>query len=150
MKPIRVTNIVTRMIVGGAQETVYLSCREIDQERFPSTIVSGAQTGPEGTLIEACRAEGIEVRIEPSLVRELHPVKDPIAVARLTDLLRREQPDIVHTHSSKAGIVGRVAARLAGIKHVVHSAHGWAFNPTQSPVRRSLYETIERGAGWPS
>jgi glycosyltransferase involved in cell wall biosynthesis len=148
MKPIRVTNIVTRMIVGGAQETVYLSCREIDQQRYPSTIVSGAETGTEGTLIEACRSEGIELVIEPSLVRELHPIKDPIAVARLTDLLRRERPDIVHTHSSKAGIVGRAAARLAGIKHVVHSAHGWAFNPTQSPARRSLYETLERGAGF--
>jgi len=135
------------MIVGGAQETVYVTCALIDQARFPSEIITGPQTGAEGSLIEASRERGIPLRIEPSLVRELHPLKDPLAVARLAALFRREKPDIVHTHSSKAGIVGRVAARIAGVRHVVHSAHGWAFNPHQPGLERSLYQTLERSVG---
>lgn len=147
MRPIRVSNVITRMIVGGAQETVYVTCALIDQERYPSEIITGPQTGAEGTLIEACRERGIPLRIEPSIVRELHPLKDPVAVARLTAMFRREKPDIVHTHSSKAGIVGRIAARLAGVPHVVHSAHGWAFNPHQPGLERSFYQTLERSVG---
>jgi glycosyltransferase involved in cell wall biosynthesis len=148
MRPIRVTNVITRMIVGGAQETVFVTCALIDQARYPSEIISGSQTGAEGTLIEACHERGIRLRLEPTLVRELDPRKDASAVARLTAIFRREKPDIVHTHSSKAGIVGRVAARLAGVRHVVHSAHGWAFNPHQPGLERLLYQTLERSVGW--
>jgi glycosyltransferase involved in cell wall biosynthesis len=147
MRPIRVTNVITRMIVGGAQETVYVTCALIDQARYPSEIITGPQAGAEGTLIEACRDKGIPIRIEPTLVRELHPLKDPAAIARLAAIFRREKPDIVHTHSSKAGIVGRAAARLAGVRHVVHSAHGWAFNATQPAAERAFYQWVERTVG---
>jgi glycosyltransferase involved in cell wall biosynthesis len=146
-RPFRITNVITRMNVGGAQETVYLTCALIDQQRYPSGILCGAQTGGGETLIAATRERGIPLRIEPSLVRELNPIMDPLAVARLTAIFRRDRPDIVHTHSSKAGIVGRVAARLAGVRHVVHSAHGWAFNQHQSGLERSLYQTLERSVG---
>jgi glycosyltransferase involved in cell wall biosynthesis len=143
-RPIRVLHLITRMIVGGAQENTMLSCALIDRDRFPSEIVCGPQTGSEGELHTETRNRGVRLRIEPSLVREIHPLKDVLALVRLTRLLRRERYDVVHTHSSKAGILGRLAARLAGVPVVVHTVHGWAFTPGQSwPVYR-LYVWLER------
>ncbi|MEO6462159.1 MAG: glycosyltransferase, partial [Candidatus Eisenbacteria bacterium] len=144
MKPIRVTNVITRMIVGGAQETALLTCALIDRERFPSSIVCGPQTGSEGDLFAECAARGVPLEVEPSLVREVSPLKDALCVARLVARFRRTRPDIVHTHSSKAGIVGRAAARGAGVPVVIQTVHGWGFNPLQGAVERALYVGLER------
>lgn len=144
MKPIKVVHIITRLIVGGAQENTVLSCALIDPSRFPSLIIVGPQTGSEGELFTEARARGIEIIVEPSLVREVHPLKDAWSVPRLVMHLKGLRPDIVHTHSSKAGIVGRVAARLAGVPRVVHTIHGWGFRPRQAWQERSLYQTLER------
>ena len=144
MRPLRVLHVITRMVVGGAQENTLLSCALIDRERFPSEIVSGVETGSEGSLHEDAAARGVAVRLEPALVREVHPVKDPLALARLVGLYRSLRPDVVHTHTSKAGILGRVAARMARVPVVIHTAHGWGFHPLQSPPVRRAYEEAER------
>ena len=143
-RPIRALQIITRMILGGAQETVMLSSSMLDRHAFDCELLTGPQTGPEGELITDTRARGVTVHIEPSLVREIHPWKDLLAVIRLTRFLRRGRYDVVHTHSSKAGIVGRIAARLAGVPVVVHTAHGWGFHPHQHPLVRGLYVQLER------
>jgi glycosyltransferase involved in cell wall biosynthesis len=143
-RPIRVVNVITRWIVGGAQETVLDSCARFDPTRIESLVITGPQTGSEGELFGEARSLGVDVLVEPSLVRELHPVKDPVCVLRLAAHFRRLEPDIVHTHTSKAGIVGRVAARLAGVPRVVHTAHGWGFHPRQGWAGRVFYEGIER------
>ena len=144
MKPIRVLHVITRFIVGGAQETALLYCALIDRKRFPSEILTGPQTGSEGDLFGEARTRGVRVHLEPMLVREVNPLKDPIAVVRLAAFFRRFRPDVVHTHSSKAGIVGRVAARLAGVPHVVHTVHGWGFHTEQTWKERFTYQTLER------
>jgi glycosyltransferase involved in cell wall biosynthesis len=126
------------MIVGGAQENTMLSCALVDRARFPSELLSGPETGSEGELHGETRARGVTHHLEPALVRALHPVKDAIA------LLRRGRWDIVHTHSSKAGILGRIAARLAGVPHVVHTVHGWGFTPGQPAHLYRLYVALER------
>ncbi len=143
-RPIRVLQVITRMIVGGAQETVMLASAMVDRARFPSDLLTGPQTGPEGELQSDTRARGVRVFIEPSLVREIHPWKDLVALIRLTRFLRRNRYDVVHTHSSKAGILGRIAARLAGVPVVVHTAHGWGFHPHQPPIVRGFYIMLER------
>lgn len=143
-RPLRVLHLITRMIVGGAQETVILSCSLIDRSRFPSEILSGPETGVEGELHGESAARGVRLRIEPSLVRRVHPWLDLVALARITRLLRRERYDIVHTHSSKAGIIGRLAAALARVPVVVHTAHGWSFNPAQSRLAYRTYVQLER------
>jgi glycosyltransferase involved in cell wall biosynthesis len=142
--PVRVLHLVTRMIVGGAQENTMLSCALIDRARFPSEIICGPETGAEGELHTETAARGVRLRIEPSLIRAIHPWKDLVALVRLTRLLRRERFDVVHTHSSKAGILGRIAARLAGTPMVIHTVHGWAFNPGQSRAVFGLYVWLER------
>jgi glycosyltransferase involved in cell wall biosynthesis len=144
VRPIRVVHVITRLIVGGAQENTVLSCALIDRARFPSDIVVGPQTGPEGELFTEARARGLDVHLEPTLVREVSPAKDALSVAKLAGWFRRLEPDVVHTHSSKAGITGRVAARLAGVRSVVHTVHGWGFNPEQPSRERTLYENLER------
>jgi glycosyltransferase involved in cell wall biosynthesis len=143
-RPIRVLHIITRMIVGGAQENTMLSCALIDPQRYPSDLLCGPETGAEGSLHEECRARGVRVHIEPSLVRRVHPWLDLVATVRLTQFIRRGRYDVVHTHSSKAGIVGRVAARLAGTPVIIHTAHGWAFTRRDSPAHRALWVFLER------
>lgn len=143
-RPLRVLHVITRMIVGGAQENTMLSCALIDRTRFASTILTGAETGVEGELHSESRARGIEVAVEPSLVRRLSPWHDLVATLKLWRTMKRGGYDIVHTHSSKAGILGRIAARLAGVPVIVHTTHGWGFNSHQPPHIYWLYVWLER------
>lgn len=142
-RPVRVLHVITRMIVGGAQENTMLSCALVDRARFPSELLSGIETGSEGELHTETRARGVVHHLEPSLVRALHPLKDLVALWRLWRFLRRGRWDVVHTHSSKAGILGRLAARMAGVPHVVHTVHGWGFTPGQSAPVHALYVFLE-------
>lgn len=143
-RPLRVLHIITRMIVGGAQENTMLSCALIDRARFPSEILTGPQTGTEGELHTETRARGVTLHVEPALVREVAPIKDLVALGRLAGFIRRGRYDVVHTHSAKAGILGRIAARLAGAPVVVHTMHGLPFNPEQSKLVFRLNVWLER------
>jgi glycosyltransferase involved in cell wall biosynthesis len=139
-----VLHVITRMIVGGAQENTMLSCALIDPERFESEIVSGPDTGDEGSLDEACRARGVRIVREPALVRPPHPARDALAILRLATHIRRGRFDVVHTHTSKAGILGRLAAWLARAPVVIHTAHGWSFSREDSARTRGAWIRLER------
>ncbi len=141
----RVAHIITRLIVGGAQENTVFTVRGLTRMGYEVDLLSGPDRGPEGDLRDF--AECPPVIWVPSLTRNLHPVKDIQALCQLTRLLRRGRYDLVHTHSSKAGILGRIAARLAGVPHVVHTVHGLAFDPYQPFWRNALYGLLERGCG---
>lgn len=125
---LRVLNIITRMILGGAQETALLQAALLDRERFACEILTGPETGSEGSLHEAVLARGIPLHVEPALVRAVRPWDDARALGRIETRLRAGSWDVVHTHTSKAGVLGRIAARRAGVPVVVHTAHGWAFH----------------------
>ena len=144
MTRIPVLHIITRLIVGGAQEHTMLTAALLDPDRYAVDIVSGPQTGSEGSLIEEVRAHGIPLTIEPALVREVNPLKDLQALFRLTGFIRRGRYTIVHTNSSKAGILGRWAARLAGTPVIVHTVHGWGHHERQHPLVRRFYILLER------
>jgi glycosyltransferase involved in cell wall biosynthesis len=111
-------------------------------------IVSGPQTGPEGSLIEEVRQRGIPLTILPSMRRELSPLNDLRVIGQLRQLMTAENGrpryDIVHTHSSKAGVVGRIAAAWAKVPLIVHTVHGWSFHDQMPPGRRGLYVALER------
>ncbi|MCW2606207.1 MAG: kanF [Frankiales bacterium] len=137
----RVAHVITRMIVGGAQETVLLAAalaRQVDP-----VVLTGPQTGPEGSLLGQCRERGVEVVLVPELVREVDPRRDLASVPALVRALRGTGADLVHTHSSKAGVVGRVAARRAGLP-AVHTVHGWPFHDHQRASVRRLWQGVER------
>jgi glycosyltransferase involved in cell wall biosynthesis len=129
----RVCHVITCLELGGAQENTLHTVRTL---RPP--FQAGLLAGPGGLLDEEARRT-IEVEFVPSLVRPIRPWRDLQAIADLTRRFRRLAPDIVHTHSSKAGMVGRLAARAAGVPIVVHSIHGFGWNDRQpAPLRGAL------------
>jgi glycosyltransferase involved in cell wall biosynthesis len=132
------------MIVGGAQETVLLAAALADRSRFDSVVVCGPQTGSEGSLHDEVRRRGIELVVVPELVREVAPLTDLRAVPALTRVFRDLSVDVVHTNSSKAGIVGRVAARRARVPRVLHTVHGWPFHEHQPFAVRWVWQELER------
>jgi glycosyltransferase involved in cell wall biosynthesis len=151
--PIRVLHPITRLIVGGAQENTMITADTLAHApeyagRYRVDVVSGSETGPEGSLIEEVRARGVPLTIIPSLRRALDPLSDVRAYRALVRLMRapRGGPayDIVHTHSSKAGVLGRLAARAARVPVVVHTVHGWSFHDRMPPGRRATYVALER------
>jgi glycosyltransferase involved in cell wall biosynthesis len=134
------------MIVGGAQETVLLAAALADRSRFDPVVVTGPQTGPEGSLHEQLAERGVEVVVLPELVREISPLVEVRAVGALARVLRHLRPDVVHTNSSKAGIVGRLAARRTAVPRVLHTVHGWPFHGHQSAAASAAWRTLERRA----
>ncbi len=149
VRPLRILNVITRMIVGGAQETVLLACALVDRERFSCEILTGPQTGSESELHGETRARGIPLHVEPAMLRELHALQDPLALMRVARFIRRGGYDIVHTHTAKAGVLGRIAARMAGVPVVVHTVHGWEFQAAEHGRLSRLYLELERWlAAW--
>ena len=125
---VRILHIITRLILGGAQEnTLYTVIGQQQHPDFRVTLLVGVDDGTEGSLEEKARAEGVDLMILPSLIRPIRPLTDVWATWQLYRLMKAGRYDIVHTHSSKAGIVGRVAARLAGVPIVVHTLHSLVF-----------------------
>ncbi|ADB18868.1 glycosyl transferase group 1 [Pirellula staleyi DSM 6068] len=143
----RVCHIITRMIVGGAQENTLYNCRDlIEQYHDDVLLLTGPSLGPEGSLLEQGRGVAVPTEVIPSLRRSIHPWHDLQAYRAIRRSLARYRPDVVHTHSAKAGILGRFAAWSLGIPAIVHTVHGAPFYPTQSYVTRTFYQMCERSA----
>ena len=140
----RTLHIITRLIVGGAQENTLYTAEILNRKGYRVDVLIGPQAGPEGSLIENAKRRNIPLFIEKSLVREINPIKDLICLLRLARFIRRQRYDIVHTHSSKAGILGRWAAWLAGCPIIVHTVHGWGFHDYQQSWLRFIYIALER------
>jgi glycosyltransferase involved in cell wall biosynthesis len=141
-EPIRVLHIITRMIVGGAQENTLLSVEGLDQlPGMEVTLVSGIDRGPEGDLLARARRT-TRLIVVPELCRNISPLADLKALRKLYRLIREGRYHIVHTHSSKAGVLGRIAARLAGTPLVVHTLHSLVFHDYQPwVVNRAWWAT---------
>lgn len=139
--PLSILHISTRLILGGSQENTVLSCE--GQARLGHTLhlAFGPIYGPEGSLLERVDTfrsfddRRIATHVVPDLVRQLHPIRDPRALKQLESLIGDLRPDIVHTHSSKAGILGRLAAWNVRTRSgkprpaIVHTIHGPPFMP---------------------
>src|ERR1043166_5698687 len=144
----RVTHVITRLIVGGAQENTVgtvLGLRE--RADVHVELISGPTTGREGSLESAFAASPEVLAIAPALVRPVHPWKDALAYGQLVRMLRARKPDIVHTHSGKAGVLGRLAARRAGVPVIIHTIHGPSFGDFQGALPNALFRAAERHAG---
>ena len=147
MNRIRVVHVITRLILGGAQENTLLTVEGLDRmPEYEVALISGPAVGPEGELVERARRNKVNLLIVPQMQRAIHPVRDAITLAKLARLYRRLNPHIVHTHSSKAGILGRAAARLAGVPIILHTIHGLPFHPYESGLNNLLYRKLERRA----
>ncbi|MGH3445189.1 MAG: glycosyltransferase, partial [Nocardioidaceae bacterium] len=136
---IEVAQIVTRFI-AGAGGVALRGALHLDPDRYHVTVI----TGEGGTLTDLAEQAGMEVLLEPSLVSPLSPREDLTALRRLSRICRERGFDVVHTHSAKAGAVGRMAAHRAGVPAIVHSYHGFPFHEFQDPVHRAAYIAVER------
>lgn len=144
----RVAHVITRLIVGGAQENTVASVLGLaSRPPWDLELVSGPTQGREGSLESAFRTHPGMLRIEPHLVRPIHPWKDLLAAHALWRHFRSTRPGIVHTHSGKAGLLGRLAARRAGVPLVIHTIHGPSFGPFQGNLSNLLFTQAERIAG---
>ncbi|MBE6370457.1 MAG: glycosyltransferase family 4 protein [Lentisphaerae bacterium] len=142
----KVCHFITRMIVGGAQENTFLSARGLVEAGHECVLLSGPSEGREGSLLARMGNPGFAVVESPLFVREISPWKDLNAIYWLADYLKKEKFDVVHTHSSKAGIIGRIAGRMADVPMVVHTIHGLAFGPYDGFLKNQLYIRAERYA----
>src|SRR4051812_8719757 len=140
----RIVHIITRLIIGGAQENTLLSCEGQHDRGHEVTLITGPAIGPEGSLMERATSYGYRVITVDEMLRSILPVKDFRTYHRLTKLLRELKPDVVHTHSSKAGILGRWAADRAKVPVIVHTIHGLAFTASTSRIANSVYRVLER------
>jgi glycosyltransferase involved in cell wall biosynthesis len=141
----RVTHVITRLVIGGAQENTVASVLGLRRRpEFQVSLISGPTTGPEGSLEPLLSGEPDLLTVVPSLVRAVHPIYDYAALERLTRIFRSTQPGIVHTHSGKAGVLGRLAASRAGVPIIIHTIHGPSFGEFQGPVPNLLFKSAER------
>jgi glycosyltransferase involved in cell wall biosynthesis len=140
----KVFHVITKLELGGAQKVTLMTLERLPRERYELGLV----TGPEGLLVDwANRIPSLTRVWNRWLVREVRPLKDALTLVTLWRLFRHERPQIVHTHSTKAGIIGRWAAKLAGVPLIFHTAHGFGFNDFQRPAVRNFYVALERFTG---
>jgi len=136
---IRIVHLITKLELGGAQLNTLHTVEHLDPTRFDAYLLCGP-----GGMLQSRMADRERLVVVPALGREIRPGRDLQALFQLERLLRSIRPQIVHTHSSKAGVLGRAAARLARVPVVIHSVHGFSFSPQQPFFRRNFFRLAEK------
>ena len=146
--PIKILRAITRLNIGGpAIHAILLTTALDDGSLFASTLVAGTTAPREGDMLDLARAHAVAPVLLPQLGREISPMDDLVALARMVQLTRRIRPDIVHTHMAKAGSVGRLAAHICGVPLIVHTYHGHVFHGYFNSTKTRVFVTIERALG---
>jgi glycosyltransferase involved in cell wall biosynthesis len=140
----KIVRIIARLNVGGPAIHVVLTTHGLERRGHGCTLVVGPVPKDEGSMEYYAAEWGVPFTRIPELVRPLSPWKDLVALWKIYRILRQEKPDVVHTHTAKAGTVGRTAALLAGVPVIVHTFHGNIFDGYFSPAKTRLFLAIER------
>ncbi|KPK41032.1 MAG: hypothetical protein AMJ78_06520, partial [Omnitrophica WOR_2 bacterium SM23_29] len=150
-KKIKIMFIITRMVKGGAQNFALSIYRSLNREKYEITFLTGPSSGPEGNYLSELNAYGLDYITVPSLTRDIHPIKDLKALFEIYALIRRIKPTIVHTHTSKAGVLGRFAAKILRVPIIIHQPHGLALGEAwqvldipQNPFMRRFLIILEK------
>jgi glycosyltransferase involved in cell wall biosynthesis len=141
---IKVLHIITRLDKGGSAENTFLTVKGLDKKRYDVTLMSGPVQDPSQerrSQVEECGIQYIHI---PVLVRNINVVYDAIALFKIWRFLAKEKFDVVHTHTSKAGLLGRFAARLAGAPLIVHTPHGHVFFGYFGPLKTKIFIFLEK------
>jgi glycosyltransferase involved in cell wall biosynthesis len=140
----RVAHLITRMIIGGAQENTLYNCEDLIRLFGDEVLlVTGPAIGPEGDLLQQGRGEGVPTRVIRGLRRAIDTWRDAKSYFEIQRVLREFKPEVVHTHSAKAGFLGRLAASSLGVPAIVHTVHGAPFHPYQNAASRTLFRACE-------
>lgn len=142
---VRVLHVITWMDLGGAQDHLLCLVNGLDPDRYDITVAAGTSAGARGDLFDALD-DPVRVVALDHLRREVSPLHDLAAVGEVGRLMDRFRPDIVHTHSSKAGVIGRLAARRRPVR-TVHNVHGWSFRAATNPTMHRAAVHLERLLG---
>jgi len=141
MQPLKILYVITKLELGGAQKQLLALIRGLDKDKFQPCLF----TGDSGLLDEEADAiPGLGIKRSSRLKRQISPLNDWLALCEIRRFIKANNIDIVHTHSSKAGIIGRIAAKLANVKIIIHTVHGWSFNDYQNPLIRCAYIWLEK------
>jgi len=147
---LKIVHIITRLILGGAQENTLITCKLLAQRGHDVTLITGPALGPEGELFNQAQGQYYKVVVVDRLRRAINPLNDIPSYFQIKKLLGQLQPDIVHTHSAKAGILGRFAGNKLKAQNpklkIVHTLHGLAFHPYQGEALNKFYIAIEKSA----
>ena len=144
----KITHVITRLIVGGAQENTVATVLGLRQKPGVEVdLISGPTTGAEGSLETKFSRTPEILSVVPKLVRPVHPLKDFLALRKLEKIFREQKPNIVHTHSGKAGILGRLAAKNAGVPVIIHTIHGPSFGNFQNGLSNLIFRGAEKKTG---
>ena len=140
----KILRIIARLNVGGPAIHTILLTQALNNEYYKSVLVTGRVGIGEKDMAFLAGEKGVEPIIIPELERKISPVKDVLALWKIYSIIRREKPDIVHTHTAKAGVLGRVAAILAGAPIRIHTFHGHVFDSYFNGFSASVFLSIER------
>ncbi len=141
----RIAHIITRMIIGSAQENTLLNCLDlIHQHGDDVLLITGPAIGPEGDLLGEGRAGELPIEMIPSLRRSIHPIHDWNAHAAIAHALRRFKPDVVHTHSAKGGLLGRSIAWKLCVPAVIHTVHGGSVSSLSIGAGSRIFSTLRK------
>lgn len=141
---IPVIQILARLNIGGPAVYTILLTKLLDPSRYATTLVTGTVSPSEGDMSYLADEQGVTPLFIPELGREIRWQDDLIAFWKIFRLLRKIRPAIVHTHTAKAGMLGRLAAKLAGVPILVHTFHGHVFHSYFSPRKTQMFLAIER------
>jgi glycosyltransferase involved in cell wall biosynthesis len=146
----KIVHIITRLILGGAQENTLITCKLLAERGHDVTLITGPALGPEGELFKQTKNQKYKTIVVSPLRRQINPVHDIPAYRAIKKHLKKIQPDIVHTHSAKAGILGRFAASKLKTQNpklkTIHTIHGLAFHPYQNELINKFYIAVEKSA----
>lgn len=144
MNSLKVMSIQSRICIGGPALQTELLSKHLPVLQYKSVVISGKVDSSEFSRISDLRAQGIPVHVIPEMKRISSPVDDIKAIVRCYKIIKQEKPDIVHTHTAKAGTVGRIAAWLAGVPKIYHTFHGHTFHSYFSKPVTAVFILIER------
>jgi glycosyltransferase involved in cell wall biosynthesis len=145
-RPIRIMRIIARLNIGGPAIHVALLTEKFSPPRYESMLVCGTLDEAEGDMTYYAESRGIQPTVLADLGRAINPISDLRTIWTLVKLMREFQPDVVHTHTAKAGFTGRIAARLAGVPVIVHTFHGHVFKGYFTGLKTQVFIQIERFA----
>ena len=144
MGRIRILNIITRLEQGGAPLSVLEMIGRLSSSRYDVVLAAGQTDDPDLDLTEAARNRGLQLCVIPALRRTIHPLRDLLAFCQIVRAIRAGRYHLIHTHTSKAGLLGRLAARFCGIAAVVHSPHGTVLEGYFGPLTTRFFALLER------